>query len=114
MNQDIIPTAEPVTPPPAPVAAGASGRAIASLILGILSLVCMGFLTGIPAIILGSMELKAIKANRAPLAGEGVAKVGYILGIVGTALTCLAALAFVALLALGISVGAFSEIANSV
>lgn len=117
MNQDTIPVAQPVSPPPpapAPGGPGASGRAIAALILGILSLVCMGFLTGVPAIILGSMELKAIKAGGAPLAGEGVAKVGYILGIIGTVLTCLATLAFVALMVLGISVGAFSEMANSV
>lgn len=116
MSQDTIPVAQPVapTPTPTPPAAGASGRAIAALILGILSLVCMGFLTGVPAIILGSMELKAIRANQAPLAGEGVAKVGYILGIIGTVLTCLATLALVALMVLGISVGAFSEMANSV
>ena len=40
-----------------------------------------------------------------------MAKVGYILGIIGTVLTCLAMLAFAALMALGISLGAFNEAA---
>ncbi|MFH0799228.1 MAG: DUF4190 domain-containing protein [Pseudomonadota bacterium] len=119
MVDENIPVAKPVdvpvqTQPPAP---SASGRAIAALILGILSLLCMGFLSGIPAIILGSMELKAIKAGHAPQAGEGVARVGYILGIVGTVLTCLAILAFAALMALGMSLGtmgAFDHVTSSV
>lgn len=102
MSQENIPFAQPVhaTPPP-PHVQGASGRAIASLILGILSLLCMGFVSGVPAIILGSMELRAIKAGQAPHAGESVAKVGYILGIIGTVLTCLAVVAAVALGLLG-------------
>ena len=100
---------EQKTPPPP----AAGGRAIATLILGILSLVCMGFMTGIPAIILGSMELKAIKAGISPKSGEGVAKVGYVLGIIGTVLTCVTALIFVVLMALGISLGTFSAIQNT-
>lgn len=115
MEEEQIPIAKPVeTMPQAPMHPGASGRAVASLVLGIMSLICMGFLTGIPAIILGSMELRAIKAGQAPLAGEGVAKVGYILGIVGTVMTCLAVLALFAFIAFGISLGAFNEIAQSV
>lgn len=117
MNDQPIPVAHPVVEPPPPAQpsqAAASTRALASLILGILSLVCMGFVAGIPAIILGSMELKAIHASRSPAAGEGMAKVGYILGIIGTVLTCLAMLAFAALMALGISLGAFSDVAQTV
>lgn len=119
MNQDTIPVAQPVesahvNQPQMPVSSGPSGRAVASLILGILSLICMGFLTGIPAIILGSMELKAIKRGEATQAGEGIAKVGYILGIIGTVLTCLAVLASIAFMALGISMGAFTEMSQSV
>lgn len=117
MSDENIPVATPVDEPARPPAEQASGRAIAALILGILSLVCMGFVTGIPAIILGRMELNAIKEGKAVCAGEGVAKVGYILGIVGTVLTCLAMFAFVALLALGISLGTMESIhesANSV
>ena len=112
MENGDIPEAKPIeTPQPAPQPApqtpgqAASGRAVASLILGILSLVCMGFLAGIPAIILGSMEMKAIRAGQAPATGESAAKVGLVLGIIGTALTCLTILGFVLMIILGISVG---------
>ena len=86
MENQQIPQAQPVEPTQTPQAPqqqgpGASGRAVAALVMGILSIVCMGFLAGIPAIILGSMELKAIKAGSAPQAGESAAKVGFILGI---------------------------------
>lgn len=110
MNQETVPVAKPVETPPGPTPPAASTRALAALICGILSLVCMGFVTGIPAIILGSMELKAIKAGSSPTAGEGIAKVGYILGIVGTVLTCLAMLGFAALMALGISLGTIEAV----
>ncbi len=80
-------------------------KAVISLILGVLSVLCMGFMTGIPAIIVGQMELKDIRANKSPASGESIAKIGYILGIVGTVLSCLAMLAFSAMIALGISMG---------
>lgn len=109
-----IPIARPVEEPQQPRAPSASGRALASLILGILSLVCMGFLAGIPAIILGSMELKAIKRGESPRAGETLAKVGYILGIVSVVLTCLAMAAIAALIALGISLENIGTFTNTV
>jgi hypothetical protein len=107
-NEQNIPVAQPVEP--APTSSGqqtptGSTRAVVTLILGILSLVCGGFLTGIPAIIIGQMELKAIKKGEAPKEGEGVTKVGFILGIVGTVLTCLAMLGFILLMMLGITLG---------
>jgi len=110
MENQPIPEARPIETPPAqpnPQAPGqgASGRAIAALILGILSLICMGFLSGIPAIILGQMEMRAIKAGTSPVAGESAAKVGFVLGIVGTALTCLTLMGILFMVILGISVG---------
>jgi hypothetical protein len=60
-----------------------STQAIAALVLGLLSLICCGILGPI-AWFLGSQELKAIAAGRSPAAGEGLAKVGMILGILGT------------------------------
>jgi hypothetical protein len=109
MDEHQVPVATPIAPPPSPMPPAAGGRAVAALVLGILSLLCMGFLTGIPAIILGHMELAAIKAGKAAAAGESAAKVGYILGIIGTAFTCLTMLLFVILLALGISLGSVGE-----
>ena len=119
MDNEQIPMAKPVaeeqpatlTPnqnqPAAPgQGANTSGpKAITALILGILSVLCMGFMAGIPAIIIGQMELKDIKAGKSPASGENIAKIGYILGIVGTVLSCLAMLAMAAITAFGISMG---------
>jgi len=67
----------------------ASTRALLALILGILSCLLLGLFAGIPAIILGRKEEKAIARGEAPLAGKNFARWGWILGIVGTALWCL-------------------------
>ena len=82
MDEQNIPVAKPVESnkpaeqaPQGPTSQ-ASSKAMAALILGILALVCMGFLTGIPAIIIGKMELKDIKEGKSPKEGEGIAKVG--------------------------------------
>jgi hypothetical protein len=71
-------------PPPQ----GSSTQATTALVLGILSLVCCGIL-GPFAWYLGSQELKAIAAGSSPAAGEGLAKIGMILGILGTVYLCL-------------------------
>jgi hypothetical protein len=66
---------------------GASGRAIASMILSIVSLVAAcGPFTSIPGMILGKMEMNAIRAGQAPPAGETFAKIGFHLGLVVTIL----------------------------
>lgn len=64
-----------------------SGKAIASMVLGILSICCLGnFILGIPALILGILAIKQI--NRAPQkwAGSGMAIAGIVLGSIGTLL----------------------------
>ena len=76
---------------------GASGRAIASMVLSILGLVMCGFLTSIPGMILGKMELNDINLGKAPKAGETLAKVGFYVGIAGTIISCLAGIAGAAL-----------------
>jgi hypothetical protein len=77
----------------------ASGRAITSMVLSLVSLVTCGFLFSIPGMILGKMEMDAIREGRAPQAGETFAKVGFWLGLVVTVISCvlggLWALAFV-------------------
>lgn len=98
-------TAQAVPPPPT-----ASSRAIAALILGIFSLICCGFFTGIPAIIIGRQEMTSIREGRSPKEGNTVAQIGFILGIVGTALTCLGLLFYAMILILGISLGALEGI----
>lgn len=66
---------------------GASGRAIAALVVGIISIMMCCAPVGIIGIVLGKMEMNAIQEGRAPRAGESVAKIGFYLGIVATALS---------------------------
>ena len=56
-----------------------SGKAVAALILGLMSL-CLSIFTGIPAIILGAMSLSQIKRSRGRLGGQGMAIAGIVLG----------------------------------
>src|SRR5262245_56400651 len=65
---------------------GASGRAITSLVLSLVSIFMCGFLTSIPGMILGKMEMNAIRQGKAPSAGEGLAKAGFYISLVVTIL----------------------------
>lgn len=58
-----------------------SGKAIASLVLGICVFI-LGFLTGIPAIIFGHLAKSDIKKSGGKLQGDGMALAGLILGYV--------------------------------
>ncbi len=67
---------------------GASGRAIGSAILAVVTLVlCCGPFTGIPGAILGWVELEAIKKGQAPEAGRWLAQVGLWGGIAATVIS---------------------------
>ena len=72
-----------------------SNLAVASLVLGILSLAGAGPLTGIPAIVTGIMALKSPS-------GRGMAIAGIITGSVSILLALLILLFFVSLIVLGI------------
>ncbi|MFN8195028.1 MAG: DUF4190 domain-containing protein [Nocardioidaceae bacterium] len=65
----------------APVPSGTNSKAIWSLVLGILSFVCCGIITGAVAIFLGRAAQNEIA--RTGQAGAGMAKAGFILGIIG-------------------------------
>ena len=59
------------------------GGAIASMVLGIASIaLCLSFLAGIPAIIVGHISLSRIKKSMGRLKGEGMALTGLILGYI--------------------------------
>ena len=78
------------------------------MILGIVSLVCCGLLTGIPAIILGNMGKKEIDLDPTQT-GRGMAQAGFIMGIIGTVLSVVGIIVYVALFASMISSGEFSN-----
>ncbi|MGH9670491.1 MAG: DUF4190 domain-containing protein [Terriglobales bacterium] len=74
--------AAPATPLSAPAGtARTDGKATASLVLGLLSLVC-GVFAGIPAIVLGHISLSNIKKSAGRLKGEGMAMAGLIMGYI--------------------------------
>ena len=75
-----------------PLPQSASGRAIASMVLSLVSLVTCGPFLSIPGMILGKMEMNAIREGQAPRAGETFAKIGFYFGLGMTALSCLAVL----------------------
>ncbi|MCL2613629.1 MAG: hypothetical protein FWD95_10420 [Nocardioidaceae bacterium] len=54
--------------------------------LGIVSIVCCGFIAGVPAIILGKKGLNESAAG-AHYSNEGLLRGGFICGIIGTALS---------------------------
>ena len=59
-------------------------KAIWALVLGILGVVCCGFFTGIPALILGGSAKKEIAAGNG--SGAGMATAGVVLGWISIAL----------------------------
>jgi len=82
----------PFQPPRAnPSSTGTSGKAIASLILGLVSIVGM-CVTGIPGIILGIMGLGDISRSQGRVGGKGLAIVGIVLSSLGTLWTIIALL----------------------
>ncbi len=68
---------------PPPPSGKAASRATTALILGIVGLVCCP-LCGPFAWYMGQQEGKAIRAGQSSQAGQGLATVGMVLGILGT------------------------------
>lgn len=104
--------APPPPPPPPPGVPGVppgqpygapppnSGKAVTALVLGILGIVVCQVL-GVAAIIVGKQANDEIAASGGRLGGEGLAKVGIILGWVAVALLALGALVLFLLVVVG-------------
>jgi uncharacterized protein DUF4190/zinc ribbon protein len=79
----------------------ASGRAVISMILSIISpFTCWLFLS-IPGMILGKMEMNAIENGQASKAGEVFAKIGFYVGLAVTALSLVIPVLWLILKAIG-------------
>ncbi|MEP7009868.1 MAG: hypothetical protein ABJC13_06060 [Acidobacteriota bacterium] len=76
----------PIAPPP--MQAKASSQATTAMIVGIVGVICCGLAAPF-AWYLGNKELQLIAAGQSSPAGEGAAKTGKILGMVGSALLVL-------------------------
>jgi len=85
---------------PVPVPAGNSGKAVASLVLGIAGFVVCPLVCSVLAIVFGKQAQNEISRNPA-LQGGGMATAGYILGIVGLALSAL----FILIVVVGAAAG---------
>jgi hypothetical protein len=81
-------------------AASDGSRATTAFVLGVLGFLCCQICAPF-AWYVGKSELAAIAAGRAPAAGEERARVGMILGIIGSA-TLLVALVFAAAAGFGV------------
>jgi len=86
------------------------GLGLASMIIGIASLVlsCLyGFgLLGAPAaLIMGRISMKRIDRSNGQLGGRGMAQAGFILGIIGSVFLVLAIIALVVIIAVAIAGG---------
>ena len=71
-------------------------KALWSMILGILGLVCCGLFAGVPALLLGNMAKKEIAASGGAQTGDGMAKAGVILGIIAIVWSVLSFILFAA------------------
>ena len=74
-----------------------SAQAIWSLILGILSFLCFGLFTGIPAVICGHLARSNIRKSQGALTGSGMALAGLILGYIGIVVTTIGIVAAIAI-----------------
>lgn len=102
----------PMPPPPLPLAGPApavqaSGHAVASLVLGILSIFpglwLGGFITGTLAIIFSRIAENRIKAGDGRLGGRGLATAGLVTGIIGLSLSLLIILLIILFLGAGLT-----------
>jgi hypothetical protein len=82
------------------VARRTDGGAVTSLVLGILGIVFCPLILSIPAIIVGRSSERRIRESGGMLDGEGLAKAGWITGIVGTVYSVLIILFFILMFAL--------------
>lgn len=69
-----------------PMNQNVSGRATTALVLGIAGFFCCGVFTGIPAMIVGWMEISAIRQGQSPPNGMKFAQIGLWGGAIATVL----------------------------
>ena len=90
-QQPAPPPFTPTGPPPGYTAYGtpgtfgppkASGKAIASLVCGIVGLLCFGIILGAVALGLGLSAKKEIESSNGSVTGGGMATAGIVLGVI--------------------------------
>ena len=86
-----------------PPLSGTSNLAVASLILGILTLTVCGPFAAVPAVICGHLARRNIAASKGTLTGDGLALTGLIIGY---------AVIFLVLVAVGVVLSMFSKVGH--
>lgn len=76
-------------------------KALWSMVLGIVSLFCCGVITGVVAVVLAQQAKREIAASGGMQRGAGQAQAGFVLGIIGIALTVIGLIAYAGLAATG-------------
>jgi hypothetical protein len=90
-------------------------QAVTSLVLGILSLVMCGFVTGIPAMVIGRRATREIRAAGGQRSGDGLATAGFVTGLIGTLITGVSALLVILVFIFGgVLNNMFQQTCNSV
>ena len=85
------------------IPAATSPLAIASMVLGIISLTMFPLLPGIPAVICGHLSLKEIRRSGGAVRGRGLAIAGLVTGYISVAIMLLLLLGLFAFFAIGVS-----------
>lgn len=86
-----------------------SGRGTLIFTLGILSILVLGPILGIPAWVMGSGDLKKIRMGMISATGKGLTKAGMILGIIGTFLLPIIVSAIVFIVAIPVGITMYSD-----
>lgn len=86
-----------------------NSTAVTSLVLGIVSLVACGLLTGIPAMVLSRRAKREIIASQGREGGESLATAGFVTGLIGTILSTIGVVLLLVLFAIGAVVGSAVE-----
>jgi len=103
---EVIQPPQPVTQP-SPSSPSAS--AIVAFVFGILAFITCGPCTGIPALIIGLIELRKIRNNLSNVEGRPFALVGAILGGINAALVFFAVLVYVIIIVFAIAMPGMME-----
>ncbi len=108
-DKPLPPVPSPGPPPVYPAPPPTNGMAVASLVLGIVSLACSQCITAIPGVIFGHIALKQIRESGGTQGGRGMAIAGLVTGYISLGLVAVVLLAYgiIALVALlGVAVSA--------
>ena len=89
-------------PPPVGAYREGNGLAVASMVLGILGILCLGPLAAVPAIICGHLASGKVRRGEMVPDAKGYATAGLVTGYVGLAIWLLIMLAYGAIIAFAI------------